>query len=82
MLVEFKEKFPDKNIWLYIGYTYEEIIKNKSLMMIMKYVDVLVDGKFVKELADFNYKWAGSINQRVIDMQESIKQNKLIFHKS
>ena len=82
LLVEFKEKFPDKNIWLYTGYTYEEIIKNKSLMMIMKYVDVLVDGKFVKELADFNYKWAGSINQRVIDMQESIKQNKLIFHKS
>ena len=51
-------------------------------MTIMRYVDVLVDGKFIKELADFNYKWAGSTNQRIIDMQESIKQNKLVLYKS
>lgn len=82
LVVDFKVKFPNKTVWLYTGYMYEKIIKDPVLMTIMKYVDVLIDGKFVKELADFNYKWAGSTNQRVIDMKESIKQNKLILYKS
>lgn len=82
ILTDYKVKFPDKNTWLYTGYTYEQIIKSPTLMTLMLYVDVLVDGKFVKELADFNYKWAGSTNQRIIDMQESIKQNKLVLYKS
>lgn len=82
ILTDYKVKFPDKNTWLYTGYTYEQIIKSPILMTLMRYVDVLVDGKFIKELADFNYKWAGSTNQRIIDMQESIKQNKLVLYKS
>ena len=48
----------------------------------MKYIDVLVDGKFIEELKDVNYPWAGSINQRVIDVQESLKEKKVILHES
>lgn len=56
-----KAVFPDKTIWLYTGYYFEQI---KDLP-VMQYIDVLVDGPFVQELADVNYKWAGSTNQRI-----------------
>ena len=62
---EFKERFPDKNIWLYTGYLYEDV---KDLE-VMKYIDVVVDGQFVEELADENYKYAGSTNQRIINLK-------------
>ena len=50
------------------------------MMAIMKYVDVLVDGKFVEELKDVNYPWAGSTNQRVIDVQQTIEKGEVILH--
>lgn len=59
---EVKEKFPDKTIWLYTGYLFEEV---KDLE-VMKYIDVVVDGEFIEELADESYKYAGSRNQRII----------------
>ena len=57
-----RNKYPNKTIWLYTGFTYDKV----KYLEIMDYIDVLVDGKFVKELADVNYPWAGSTNQRVI----------------
>lgn len=57
----FKRGYPDKTIWCYTGYLFEQV---KDLP-VMEYIDVLVDGPFVQELADVNYKWAGSTNQRV-----------------
>lgn len=62
---EIKAKYPDKTIWLYTGYSYEEI----SNLDVMAYVDVLVDGEFKEELADINYPWAGSTNQRVLRLK-------------
>jgi anaerobic ribonucleoside-triphosphate reductase activating protein len=59
---EVKAAFPDKTIWLYTGYEYDEV---KDLE-VMKYIDVVVDGQFVEELADETYKYAGSTNQRII----------------
>lgn len=56
-----KKAFPTKKIWCYTGYLLEEV-KN---LPVMQYIDVLVDGKFIQELADVKYKWAGSTNQRV-----------------
>lgn len=52
---------PDKTIWCYTGYLFEQI---KDLP-VMQYIDVLVDGPFVQELADVQYRWAGSTNQRI-----------------
>ena len=56
-----KTAFPNKNIWCYTGYLFEEI----KHLPVMEYIDVLVDGKFMHELADVNYKWAGSTNQKI-----------------
>ena len=65
----------DKTVWLYTGYDWEDICD----LEIMKYIDVLVDGKFVSKLASLKYKWAGSTNQRVIDVKKSLEQNKIIL---
>ena len=73
---EIKEKFPTKDIWLYTGYTFENI----SSYLIMKYIDVLVDGKYIEEQKDLTLKWRGSKNQRVIDVKESLKQNKVVLY--
>lgn len=71
-----KQLYPNKTIWLYTGFRWEEI---KDLLL-LKYVDVLVDGKFIQALADIKYKWAGSTNQRIIDVQKSLKEGKVILY--
>ena len=70
----FKEKFPEKTIWLWSGYRYEEII-NKD---ILNYLDVLIDGRFIYDLRDFRLMYRGSSNQRVIDVKESLKQGNVV----
>ena len=77
-----KEKYPSKTIWLYTGYTWEQLTHNKNLGTMLRYIDVLVDGRFVESLLDKNAKWVGSTNQRIIDVQESIKSGKVILHES
>lgn len=62
LIQKVKENWPDKTIWLYTGYKYEEIEGLPFVAMI----DVIVDGEYVESLDDFNYEWAGSTNQRVI----------------
>ena len=67
-----------KDIWLYTGYKFEDTLSfSKELI---KNIDVLVDGEFIEELADKKYKWAGSTNQRVIDVQQSLNKNKIILY--
>lgn len=65
---DIKDKYPNKNIWLYTGYSYDYISSNYH--QILNYIDVLVDGKFVRKLKDSNLKWCGSTNQRVIDIKK------------
>ena len=63
---EIKERFPDKSIWLFSGYTLEEIQADESMRDILKYIDVLVDGPFIEELKDRSLAFRGSSNQRII----------------
>lgn len=70
LMAEIKLKYPTKNIWLYTGDVWDNI-KNYPLM---QYVDVLVDGEFVLEERDVTLLWKGSSNQRVINVQETLKQ--------
>lgn len=72
----FKEKYPTKTIWVWSGFLFDEHLKDKE---ILKYIDVLVDGRFNEELRDPRLKWCGSSNQRVIDVKESLKANKIIL---
>ncbi len=71
-----------KSIWIYTGYTWEEIIEEAwpILTAILEDTDVVVDGAFEENLADINYHWAGSINQRVIDVQRSIEDKKIVLY--
>ncbi len=71
----FRNKYPYKNIWMWSGYKFEDI-KDEE---IFKYIDVLVDGQYKKDLHDFRLKWRGSSNQRVIDIPKSIKSNKTVL---
>lgn len=68
-----KAEFPNKTIWLYTGYKLEEIMEDYKLKEIVSKVDVLVDGKFEIDKLDANYPWAGSINQRIINVKETLK---------
>ena len=69
-----KDLYPTKNIWMYTGYLFEEI-QNEP---ILHYVDVLVDGEYVESLRDVKMHWAGSTNQRVIDLPKTFEQGKII----
>lgn len=69
-MAEIKEKYPGKTIWLYTGDVWENVRNDAA----MQYIDVLVDGEFVVEEKDTKLRWKGSRNQRVIDVQESLKQ--------
>ena len=71
----FKERYPNKNLWVWTGFLFEQL-KNQE---VLKYIYVLVDGQYVDELHDPRLKWKGSSNQRVIDVQKSLKQNKIVI---
>ncbi|MBD5495448.1 MAG: anaerobic ribonucleoside-triphosphate reductase activating protein [Lachnospiraceae bacterium] len=71
LMMEIKEKYPNKTIWLYTGDVWENIMNDT----LMKYVDVLVDGEFMVELKDTTLRWKGSSNQRVIDVQKTLESD-------
>lgn len=70
-----RTSFPDKTQWVYTGYSWEEVIE----LPVMKYIDVLVDGEFRQEEADKTLHWKGSANQRIIDVQKSLKANSVVL---
>lgn len=70
LMAEIREKYPTKTIWLYTGDVWENIRQDAA----MQYIDILVDGEFVLEKKDATLHWRGSSNQRVIDVQASLKQ--------
>lgn len=72
----FKEKYPNKTIWSWTGFLFDRDLKDKE---VLKYIDVLVDGQYKDELHDFRLKWCGSSNQRVIDVQKSLKENEIVL---
>lgn len=75
---EIREKFSNKNIWLYTGFLWDDFKDNPNI----KLIDVFVDGEFVEELKDVNLPWVGSSNQRVIDVQATLNSNDIILYVS
>lgn len=71
-----REIAPDKTIWLYTGYLYEEIKDFEALPL----VDILVDGEFVEKLKDERLHWVGSSNQRIIDVQKTIETGEIVIY--
>ena len=74
-ILELKEKYPNKDIWLYTGYTIEELLRMHRITvnLILTTIDVLVDGPYIESLKDITYKWAGSTNQRILSHNDIMK---------
>ena len=85
LLRRVKSELPQKNIWCYSGYTFDtDLIQGGKAHFqytdeILSYIDVLVDGEFKTDLKNLNLKFRGSSNQRVIDVKESLKNNKIVL---
>lgn len=75
---EFKYYFPTKSLWIYTGYTYEEIIDKYEYQAILELCDYLVDGEYVDNLRDITLEYRGSKNQRIIDMKETRNNNGVV----
>lgn len=83
--------YPEKTIWLYTGYKIEDIFypyiinqpmtcEQRKRIGVIRYVDVLVDGEYIDEQKDLSLKFRGSKNQRVIDVKQSLAQNKVVLY--
>lgn len=85
LVKQVKEKFPNKTIWCYTGFDFEKDVMGKmsktweETKELLPNLDVIVDGKFEIEKKNPSLKFRGSENQRLIDVQKSIKQNKIIW---
>lgn len=76
LVKEIHTKFPNKTIWVYTGYEYDDI---KDLDF-LSFVDVLIDGKFIEELKDDTVHWRGSSNQKIIDVRASLELDRIVLH--
>lgn len=74
---KFKEAYPEKNIWVWSGFQFDKELKDKE---VLNYIDVLVDGQYKDELHNPKLEWKGSSNQRVIDVQKSLKNNEVTLY--
>lgn len=93
---EIRVSYPNKNIWLYTGYTWEQImhpiitgdlnlerlVTLKTRKELVSKCDVLIDGKYIDELRDVSLHWRGSSNQRVINVQETLEQKQIVLWES
>lgn len=68
------------NVWAYTGFTYEALLSDKSRLDLLKYVDVLVDGKFMIDKKSLNCKFRGSTNQRLIDVKKSMEAGGVVLY--
>ena len=85
LLTEFHRRFPDKNVWCYMGFTFEQIRGSSRAAtavseQLLEQIDILVDGPYVEALHDIRQKFRGSSNQRVIDVKQTLAQNKIALY--
>lgn len=67
------------NVWCYTGFTYEAMLQNPSRRKLLEEIDVLVDGKFILEEKSYDLYFKGSRNQRIIDVQRSLEEEKVVL---
>ncbi len=86
LVIETKKRYPNKNIWCYTGFDFNDDILNKMVKFlpytrkILENIDVIVDGKFIEDKKDLSLHFRGSSNQRIIDVQKSLKENKVVLY--
>ena len=80
-----RERYPGKTIWMYSGFTYEEMTREgahphfDATLPLLDLIDVLVDGRFVEKLKNLSLRFRGSSNQRLIDMKKTLASGKIIL---
>ena len=79
-----REAFPNKDIWCYTGYVYEELFKESRARCevtdeLLSFIDVLVDGPYIEAKRNISLKFRGSENQRIIDLNKSSKDNIVLW---
>lgn len=85
LLRKVKEQYPEKTIWCYTGYLYDQdiledfCVKWKETKEILSYLDVVVDGEFVEDLKDISLQFRGSSNQRIIDVKKSMQAGEIVL---
>ena len=79
VLRDIKKQVP-KNIWIYSGYTYEQIVADPKKLELLKECDILVDGLFVEKLKNLKLKFRGSENQRIIDIKKSLESGEVVIY--
>lgn len=77
LFMKVKEIYPEKKIWLYTGSNFET--EKEKYIDLIKYVDIIIDGRYIDKLRNITLKFRGSSNQRVIDVQKSLRENKVIL---
>ncbi|MGN1234462.1 MAG: anaerobic ribonucleoside-triphosphate reductase activating protein [Christensenellaceae bacterium] len=85
LLSRIKEAYPQKSVWCYTGYDLEKDLLSgrlgdrETVLKMLSRIDVLVDGRFVEELKDLNLRFRGSSNQRVIDVQRTLREGEIVL---
>lgn len=85
LVKEVKKRFPKKDIWCYTGFTYEQDLRPGGRRYcqvtdeLLEMIDILVDGKFVKEKRNLMLNFRGSENQRIIDMPATLSKGEVIL---
>lgn len=79
-LIEYiKSVYPNKTVWLYTGYTFNDLKKFVPIGVLNK-IDVIVDGPYIERFRDTTLKWRGSSNQRVINVRKTIDTGNIVLH--
>ncbi len=69
----------NKDIWLWSGYSYEDILEDQDRKSLLEELDVLIDGRFIEKKKDLTLKFRGSSNQRVIDVKKSLSSGEIVI---
>lgn len=80
LVSEIRLLMPEKSIWIYSGFTWEETRLHELMRQIIDQCNIMVDGRFVDSLKDLSLKWKGSSNQRVIDVHKTLTQERVILY--
>lgn len=84
LVTNIRQLYPHKTIWLYTGYTWEELMAQReldaNLEEILKNIDVILEGRFIMKLKEDKLHYVGSSNQRIIDVKKSLDQDQIVLY--